>query len=249
MVDFAAAGGVSTVLREMRSLLHTDVETVVGPLKDVLDRAGPAGAGDAIRPFADPFAPEGGTAVLRGNLAPEGAIVKYAAVAPEMQVFEGPARVYESESEGWQALLRDEIHPGDVVVIRYEGPRGSPGMPHLETFMAAIAGKNLDASVALVTDGRFSGATGGPAIGHVCPEAYDGGTIALIRDGDRILIDIPGRRLALDVREDELDRRRASWRPVEKPSYGWLRLYRDQTSSAALGGTVFGASRRNQTDG
>ena len=245
MVDFAAAGGVQTVLREMRSLLHEDVSTIAGPLKSLLDAAAPAGKGDAIRSLDDPFHPEGGIAVLRGNLAPDGATVKFSAVAPEMQVFEGPAKVYESEVEGWEALLRDEIRAGDVVVIRYEGPRGSPGMPHLETFMAAVIGKGLDESVALITDGRFSGATGGPAIGHVCPEAYDGGPIALVCNGDIIRVNIPERRLALDVPEDELARRKAAWKPVEKPSFGWLRLYRDQTSSAASGATVFGLPRRN----
>jgi dihydroxy-acid dehydratase len=245
MVDFAAAGGVQTVLREMRSLLHEDVSTIAGPLKSLLDAAAPAGKGDAIRSLDDPFHPEGGIAVLRGNLAPDGATVKFSAVAPEMQVFDGPAKVYESEVEGWEALLRDEIRAGDVVVIRYEGPRGSPGMPHLETFMAAVIGKGLDESVALITDGRFSGATGGPAIGHVCPEAYDGGPIALVCNGDIIRVNIPERRLVLDVPEDELARRKAAWKPVEKPSFGWLRLYRDQTSSAASGATVFGLPRRN----
>jgi len=238
MVDFERAGGVQAVLKAMSPLLNLEAKTVTGCIGEAIKDAPPPD-GTTIRPLEYPFYPEGATAVLRGNLAEVGAIVKYSAVAADMMEFSGPARVYESEQEGWRALLNDEITPGDVVIIRYEGPKGSPGMPHLETFMAAVKGKGLDTKVALITDGRFSGATGGLAIGHVCPEAYDGGAIALAREGDIIHISISKRSLILDVCERELQRRRASWKRVEKPCSGWLRLYRENTGSAAEGASTF----------
>ncbi len=136
-------------------------------------------------------------------------------------------------------MIRDEILPGDVVVIRYEGPKGSPGMPHMETFMAAVLGKKMGTRIALVSDGRFSGATGGLAIGHVSPEAYEGGPIALIRNGDRIYINIEERTLNVDVTEEEMERRRKEWKPVEKPASGWLELYRKSCTSAHRGACVF----------
>jgi len=151
----------------------------------------------------------------------------------------GPAKVYDSEKEGWEALLRDEIKSGDMVVIRYEGPKGSPGMPHLETFMAALCGKKLDDDVALITDGRFSGATRGPAIGHVSPEAYEGGVIALVTDGDLIEIDILNRKIEVKLSEKEIANRRNNWKPVEKPSSGWLNLYKRLTNSSINGATIF----------
>ena len=196
-------------------------------------------AHDVIRSVQNAISPEGGIAVLHGNLGTQSAVLKFSAVDPSVHSFRGRARVYDSQDESWNAMLRDEIKAGDVVVIRYEGPKGAPGMPHLETFMAAVLGKGLGTKIALITDGRFSGATGGIAIGHVCPEAYEGGTIALIREGDEIEIDIAARRLELHVPEDELVRRRAAFRPTEKPSAGWLRLYKNTVSSAHCGASIY----------
>ncbi len=240
MVDFDRAGGLGAVLKELADAgkLSLDVNTVTGPLRDRL--AGVVNTDrDVIRPVADPISPEGGIAVLRGNLAPKGAVVKFSAVKEKAYKLTGPARVFDSEEAGWQALLREEIKAGDIVVIRYEGPKGSPGMPHLETFLAAVCGKNLDESVALITDGRFSGANRGLGIGYVSPEAYDGGTLALIRDGDVIEIDIPARKMAVNVSDEELALRKAAWKPVEKPSTGWLNLYKLLTSSSDEGATIF----------
>ena len=177
--------------------------------------------------------------MLHGNLGTESAVLKFSAVDPSVRKFCGKARVFNSQDESWNAMLRDEIKAGDVVVIRYEGPKGAPGMPHLETFMAAVLGKGLGTRIALITDGRFSGATGGIAIGHVCPEAYDGGNIALIRDGDEIEIDIANRKLDLHVSDDELTRRRTAFAPVEKPSTGWLKLYKNAVSSAHCGASIY----------
>ena len=153
--------------------------------------------------------------------------------------FAGPARCYDSQDEAWQAMIQDEIQPGDVVIIRYEGPKGSPGMPHMETFMAAVLGKGMGTKVALVSDGRFSGATGGLAIGHVSPEAYEGGPIALIQDGDMIRIDIENRTLYAEVTEEEFQERRKKWSLVQKPASGWLDLYRKTCTSAHKGACMF----------
>lgn len=240
MVDFDRAGGVNAVLKELAKAdkIYLEAKTITGSLKDRLEMAENKDT-DVIHTVGNPIYPEGGIAVLKGNLAQRGAIVKFSAVKEKAYKFIGPAKVYNSEEEGWNALLRDEIKAGDVVVIRYEGPKGSPGMPHLETFMAAICGKKLDEDVALITDGRFSGATRGLAVGHVSPEAYEGGMLAVVEDGDIIEIDIPGRRLEIKVDKDELERRKSEWIPVEKPSYGWLNLYKRMTSSSDEGATIF----------
>jgi dihydroxy-acid dehydratase len=192
-----------------------------------------------IRPVSDPIHEQGGIAVLRGNLAPKSSIVKFSAVNKDAWLFRGPARVYESQDESWAALLREEIKAGDVVVIRYEGPKGSPGMPHLETFMAAVLGMGMGTKIALVTDGRFSGATGGLAVGHVVPEAYEGGNIGLINNYDIIEIDIRQRKLMVEVTDEEFARRRTTWQRIEKPATGWLSLYRKMTTSAHQGATIF----------
>lgn len=160
-------------------------------------------------------------------------------VADSAVSFEGTARCYDSQDEAWQAALKDEIKAGEVVIIRYEGPKGSPGMPHMETFMAAILGKGLGEKVALVSDGRFSGATGGLAIGHVSPEAYEGGNIAFIRNGDRIHIDIPSRTLTADISEEELEERKKGWKPIEKAAGGWLKNYKKNCTSAHRGATIY----------
>ncbi|HYH03382.1 MAG TPA: dihydroxy-acid dehydratase, partial [Bacillota bacterium] len=194
---------------------------------------------EVVRTVEKPISAQGGLAVLKGNIATESAIVKFSAVEPEAWKFSGPAKVYDSQDEAWQAILHDEIVAGDVVIIRYEGPKGSPGMPHMETFMAAVLGKGLGTRIALVSDGRFSGATGGLAIGHVSPEAYDGGNIALLQNGDIIEIDIEQRTLNVRVTDEEFARRRQQWTKVEKPSLGWLRLYKQNTSSAHKGATIY----------
>ena len=240
MVDFDRAGGVRAVLKELADAgkLCLDVGTVTGTLQERLKGVETKDT-DVIRPVTNPISPEGGIAVLQGNMASRGAVVKFSAVKEKAHRLSGPAKVYDSETEGWQALLRDEIHAGDIVVIRYEGPKGSPGMPHLETFLAAVCGKNLDESVALITDGRFSGANRGLGIGYVSPEAYEGGVLALIQNGDIIEIDIPARKMDVKVSEEELAKRKANWKPVEKPATGWLNLYKKMTSASDEGATIF----------
>ena len=240
MEEFEAAGGLPGVVKELIAggLLDAGTRGMFGTLGDKaatveeVDHA-------VIRPAADPVHPQGGLAVLHGNIGTDSAIVKFSAVDPAAWRFSGPAKVYESQDDAWHAILKDEITAGDVVVIRYEGPKGSPGMPHMETFMAAVLGKGLGAKIALVSDGRFSGATGGLAIGHVSPEAYEGGNLALIRDGDLIHIDIEARPLRVDVSGEELQRRREEWTPVVKPASGWLQLYRKHCTSAHQGATLF----------
>ena len=169
---------------------------------------------------------EGGIAILRGNLAPGGAVVKAAAVSPKVMKISGPAKVYDSEHEAEEAMKRHEVVAGDVVVIRYEGPRGGPGMPEMLIPTATIAGMGLSESVALITDGRFSGATRGPCVGHVAPEAFDGGPIAALKNGDIITIDISGRVLRVDLSDEELKSRLAAWKPRKpKISKGYLSRY------------------------
>jgi dihydroxy-acid dehydratase len=189
-----------------------------------------------IRPLADPFSADGGLAVLFGNIAPQGAIVKSAGVDPSCLVFEGEAVVFESQDECLAALAARRVRPGHVVVIRYEGPRGGPGMPEMLSPTSMIKGQGLGKEVALVTDGRFSGGTAGLCIGHVSPEAMEGGPIALVRDGDRIRVDIPARSLELVVPEAELARRAAAWsKPPAKITGGWLGRYARMVTSANRG--------------
>jgi dihydroxy-acid dehydratase len=240
MVEFDEAGGLEAVLKELVTAGKIDANTG-GLFGSIGERAAKAVNKniDVIRTVEKPINPQGGLAVLHGNIGSESAIVKFSAVDPAAWKFSGKARVYDSQDDAWNAILKDEIVAGDVVVIRYEGPKGSPGMPHLETFMAAVLGKGLGADIALVSDGRFSGATGGLAIGHVSPEAYEGGNIAFIRNGDMIHIDIAERKLTVDISEGEFIKRRAGFVPVQKPAAGWLALYRKNTSSAHRGATVF----------
>lgn len=191
---------------------------------------------DVIRPVDAPYSPQGGIAILKGSLAPGGAVVKQSAVAPEMMVREAVARVFDSEEAACEAIMGGRIKAGDAIVIRYEGPKGGPGMREMLTPTSAIAGMGLGADVALITDGRFSGGTRGAAIGHVSPEAAEGGPIGLVQEGDRIRIDIPARALDLLVDEDELARRRAAFVPVEKEiTSPLLRRYARMVSSAATG--------------
>jgi len=211
--DLDAAGGVPAVMNEIKTRLHLKLPTVSGKsvgenIKNaqVLDR-------NVIRPLNDPVHKEGGIAILRGNLAPKGSVIKTAGVSEKMQKHTGPAKVYDSEQESLIAIRGGKIQPGDVVVIRYEGPRGGPGMPEMLFPTATIAGMGLSESVALITDGRFSGATHGGSIGHVAPEAFDGGPIAILKNGDTITIDIPKRTLKVELSDKELNARLAAWKP------------------------------------
>ena len=188
-----------------------------------------------IRTVDTPYSPTGGIAVLRGNLAPEGSVVKRSAVLPEMQVHEGPARVFESEEEAQAAINEGAIKPGDVVVIRYEGPKGGPGMREMLNPTSAIMGMGLGGSVALITDGRFSGATRGACIGHVSPEAASGGPIGIVREGDIISIDIPNNKLELKISEEEMAARLANFTPKKKELSGYLKRYAALVSSGAKG--------------
>jgi dihydroxy-acid dehydratase len=224
--DLDAAGGVPAVMHELSNLLHTELPTVSGKtvsenIKDaqVIDR-------EVIHSLSNPVHKEGGIAILTGNLAPKGSVIKTAGVSPKMQKHTGPAKVYDSEKDALTAIRGKEIKPGDVVIIRYEGPRGGPGMPEMLFPTATIAGMGLAESVALITDGRFSGATRGGSIGHVAPEAFDGGPIAVIQNGDTITIDIPNRVLKVELTDNELKARLAAWKPrPPKISRGILSRY------------------------
>jgi dihydroxy-acid dehydratase len=243
MEDLHRAGGIPAVMSELdkRGLLDLGVMTATGKTLGENLEALQAGVKDSgvIRPVDEPYSREGGIAILRGNLAPDGAVVKQSAVAPEMMKRSAVARVFESEEDAVAAIMGGRIKAGDAVVIRYEGPRGGPGMREMLTPTSAIAGLGLGADVALITDGRFSGGTRGAAIGHVSPEAAAGGLIGLVLDGDVIEIDIPARRLELMVGEAELEARRAGWTPrVKDIASPLLRRYAKLVSSAAQGAVL-----------
>ena len=240
MEEFDRAGGLGAVVKEMvkAGKIDADADGMFGTIRQKAELAENMDT-DVIHPVAEPISEQGGLAVLHGNIGTDSAIVKFSAVAESAWIFDGPAKCYDSQDDAWHAILKDEIEAGDVVVIRYEGPKGSPGMPHMETFMAAVLGKGLGEKLALVSDGRFSGATGGLAIGHVSPEAFEGGNLALIQDGDMIHIDIRARKLTVDVSEEEFERRRKDWKPVEKPAMGWLKLYKNNCTSAHRGATIY----------
>ncbi|MCD7763187.1 MAG: dihydroxy-acid dehydratase [Lachnospiraceae bacterium] len=239
--DLNEAGGVYAVMNELtkKNLLNLDCMTVTGKtvgenIKNCVNRNP-----EVIRPLENPYSENGGLAVLKGNLAPEGSVVKRSAVAPEMMVHEGPARVFDCEEDAIADILGGKINPGDVVVIRYEGPKGGPGMREMLNPTSAIAGMGLGSSVALITDGRFSGASRGASIGHVCPEAAVGGTIALVEEGDIIKVNIPECTLTLDVSEEELAKRRAAWQPREpKVNTGYLKRYAALVTSASRGAVL-----------
>jgi dihydroxy-acid dehydratase len=239
--DLNAAGGVQAVMKELAKggLIHLDVETVTGgTVASNLERV-KAVDHQVIRPLDNPYHQEGGIAILYGNLAPQGAVVKQSAVAPEMLQRTGRARVFESENEAASAILDGKIRPGDVVVIRYEGPKGGPGMQEMLTPTAAIMGMGLGKDVALITDGRFSGGTQGAAIGHISPEAAAGGPIGLVEEGDEIVIDIPNKRLELKVDEATLEARRSRWVPKEpKIRHGYLARYTRMVTSGARGAVL-----------
>ena len=238
MEDLNEAGGVYAVMNELnkKELLYTDCMTVTGKtvgenIKDCMNKDP-----EVIRPIDHPYSETGGLAVLTGNLAPDGGVVKRSAVVPEMMVHEGPARVFDCEEDACEAILSGKIVPGDVVVIRYEGPKGGPGMREMLNPTSEIAGMGLGSSVALITDGRFSGASRGASIGHVSPEAAVGGPIALVEEGDLIRINIPETKLELLVSDEELAKRRAAWQPREpKVKTGYLARYASMVTSGNRG--------------
>ena len=238
MEDLEAAGGVYAVMKELTKggLLDTSVLTVSGKTMGENIAEAVNLNTDIIRPFDDPFMKTGGIAVLKGNIAPDGCVVKQSAVLPEMMQHEGPARVFDSEEDAIRVIYDGGIRAGDVVVIRYEGPKGGPGMREMLNPTSAIAGMGLDASVALITDGRFSGATRGASIGHVSPEAASGGNIGLVREGDMISIDIANKTIELKVSDEELEERRKAWTcPEPKVKTGYLARYAKLVSSADKG--------------
>jgi dihydroxy-acid dehydratase len=229
------AGGVPAVTTELRDLLDLDCLTVSGTTVGENVSSAENHDPQVIRPLTDPLRPEGGIAVLKGNLSPDGCVVKQSAVAPQMMVHRGPAKVFDGEKAAMLAIRGGQIGPGSVVVIRYEGPRGGPGMPEMLMPTATLMGLGLGESVSLVTDGRFSGATKGACVGHVSPEAACGGPIALVEEGDVIEIDIPQRCLNLLVSPEELARRREQWTAPESPLRGYLRLYAENVGPSHEG--------------
>lgn len=235
------AGGVYAVMNELskKKLLNTDVLTVTGrTMAENIEGCVNMNT-DVIRPIDNPYSTTGGIAVLKGNLAPDSCVVKRSAVVPEMMVHEGPARVFDCEEDAIAAIKGGRIVAGDVVVIRYEGPKGGPGMREMLNPTSAIAGMGLGSSVALITDGRFSGASRGASIGHVCPEAAVGGPIALVKEGDLIKINIPENKLELAVSDEELEARRAEWKPREpKVTTGYLARYAKMVSDSCKGAVL-----------
>ena len=235
--DLNEAGGISAVIRQLQEaeLFDGSAMTVSGVTQAERVKNARVLDDTVIRPMANPYSPTGGLAILKGNLAAEGAVVKKSAVDPAMLRHSGPARVFDCEEDAMEAISTGKIAKGDVVVIRYEGPQGGPGMREMLSPTSAIVGAGLGADVALITDGRFSGATRGAAIGHVCPEAAAGGPIGVVRDGDIIDIDIEGGRIDLRIGEEELTERLVHFVPKEKPVDGYLKRYRAQVSSASNG--------------
>jgi dihydroxy-acid dehydratase len=242
MSDLDAAGGVQAVLDKIKGKLNQKTLTVTGKtLGDNLKELriiNPAKNKEVIRDLNNPYHKEGGIAVLRGNLAPRGAVIKQSAVDPKMLKHSGPARVFDSEDEANKAIMSGKIKKGDVIIIRYEGPKGGPGMREMLQGTAAVAGMGLSDSVALITDGRFSGGTRGPCIGHVSPEAAEGGPIAIVKDGDIIEIDMPKRLLNVKLSDEEIKSRLKSWKKPEKKLTGYLKRYAQLVSSADKGAVL-----------
>ncbi|MFO7982933.1 MAG: dihydroxy-acid dehydratase [Desulfuromonadales bacterium] len=235
MEDLDAAGGVSAVLYQLRDQIK-DNPTLTGPrISEIIGSVGHIDE-KVVHPVDNPVRPEGGIAILKGNLAPDGAVVKQSGVSEKMMNFEGVARCFDSEEAAMEALMNGKVVAGDVVVIRYEGPQGGPGMREMLTPTSTLMGMGLGDSVALVTDGRFSGGTHGPCVGHISPEAAEGGPIALIEDGDTIVLDIPGRKLELKVDDDVLAQRLKKWeKPEPKITTGWLARYAKVVTSSNTG--------------
>jgi len=239
--DLDEAGGIRAVMAELalKSLINLDARTAGGLTVGENIKGCTVSRREVIRSVEDPYSPGGGIAILRGNLAPDGAVVKKAAVAPEMLQHKGPARVFDSEDEAVQAITSGKIKKGDVIVIRYEGPKGGPGMREMLTPTATVAGMGLEKEVALLTDGRFSGATRGASIGHISPEAAEGGPVALIRDGDIIDIDIPNNSLNVVLSAEETAARLKEWKPpVARVKKGYLARYARQVTSAGTGAII-----------
>lgn len=240
MVDFYEAGGVLAVMKELEDLLHPDCMTVTGkPVAAVLENGKGSIRKEVIRSRQQPFAETGGVAILRGNLAPLGAVVKPAAIPEHLMRVRGKAVVFHSEQEACEAILNGDVEAGSMVVLRYEGPKGGPGMPEMYRPMKCLEGMNLSDSCTIITDGRFSGSNRGCFVGHISPEAYEGGALALVEDGDVISIDVPLRKLELEVSEAVLAQRRDRWvRPEKELKDGYLNTYRRISRSAAEGAVV-----------
>jgi dihydroxy-acid dehydratase len=237
--DFNSAGGVPAVMKQLLPLIHGDALTVTGHsmAENVADAPDPDG--QVIRPLATPWSESGGLAILKGNLAPATGVTKPAAIHPSMQTFTGSARCFDSEEAANEAILQGLVQPGEVVVIRYEGPKGGPGMREMYTAMKLLYGRGLALKTAVVTDGRFSGTNNGCFVGHVSPEAAEGGPLAIVRDGDIITIDVPNRRLHLDVSDEEIAARLEDWQPPEpKFKRGYLALYSQLATSASRGAVI-----------
>ena len=238
MCELNDAGGVQAVLAELakKNLIKTDMITATGKtiaenIKGVVNRNP-----EILRPIENPYSDNGGIAILFGNLAPDGTVVKRSACAPELMKHTGPARVFNSEEDAMAAVQSRKINPGDVVVIRYEGPKGGPGMREMLAVTAALAGQGMDKQVALITDGRFSGATRGASLGHCSPEAAVGGPIGLVEEGDKITLDINNYKITLEVSDEELAKRKAAWKPIPpKVTTGYLARYAKLVSSADKG--------------
>jgi len=237
MEDLYEAGGVFRIIKELTygNLIYTSPLTVSCKTMGEMLSEVPYELNNIIKNFNNPYSRDGGIRALFGNISPNGSVIKKSAVAAEMMEFEGFARVFNSEADGLAAIRNEEISEGDVIVIRYEGPKGGPGMKEMVSPMVALRNKNLDLKVALITDGRFSGGIRGLSIGHVSPEAYDGGVIALVEDGDLISIDIKSGKMELKVSEDEITKRKIKWKPLEKDVRGYLRKYQKTVSSADRG--------------
>ncbi len=239
MEDLEFAGGIPATLKSLKSLMH-DTPSVSGETTHKIATKAVISNSDVIRSIKKAYKKEGGIAILKGNLAPGGAVVKQSAVAEKAMNFTGRARVFNSEETAMSAIMKKRIKPGDVVVVRYEGPKGGPGMREMLSPTSAISGMGLSDSVALITDGRFSGGTRGPCIGHISPEAMEGGPIALIKEGDSITIDIPKRKITLNVSQAEMKRRQKKWRkPAPKIKKGYLTRYAKLVSSAADGAVLY----------
>jgi dihydroxy-acid dehydratase len=237
--DFNSAGGVPAVMKQLLPLIHGDALTVTGHsmAENVADAPDPDG--QVIRPLATPWSESGGLAILKGNLAPATGVTKPAAIHPSMQTFTGSARCFDSEEAANEAILQGLVQPGEVVVIRYEGPKGGPGMREMYTAMKLLYGRGLALKTAVVTDGRFSGTNNGCFVGHVSPEAAEGGPLAIVRDGDTITIDVPNRHLHLDVSDEEIAARLEDWQPPEpKFKRGYLALYSQLATSASRGAVI-----------
>ncbi len=238
--DLEYAGGIPAVMKELKKVMH-DLPTVSGKSTHDISKEARNANPEVIRPVKSAYKPEGSMAVLSGNLAPDGCVVKQSAVSPKMMKFKGKAVCFDSEEKAMERIMAGKVKPGDVVIVRYEGPKGGPGMREMLAPTSAIAGMGLQNSVALITDGRFSGGTRGPCIGHVSPEAMEGGPIGLIKNGDIISIDIPKRKITLNVSKKELKERAAKWKkPKPKIKTGYLVRYAQVVSSAAQGAVLRG---------